>query len=128
MQHQHENVNIFDSTTQMGLGTFSIPGVIVALEKLIDKPGFVVLWFETDPKNIRESYSDLGQAVFSRSGYCSFAETTRCLKFPETVAKAYLRLEVWEWVNNEEWNIRALTDEGLLAEGSVLFLFFSNSN
>lgn len=105
----------------MGLGTFSIPGVIVALEKLIDKPGFVVLWFETDPKNIRESYSSLSQAVFSRSGYCSFAETVRPLEYPETLEKPHLRLEVWEWTNNEEWQIRSLSDKGLLAAGLVNF-------
>ena len=98
----------------MGLGTFCLPGVVVAVEKLIDRPGFVVLWHGTDEKAAKEFYSSVKLTAFSRSGYCKFVETTRpacCL-----YEKSYLRLEVWEWLRGE-WNIRSLINKGLKPQG-----------
>ena len=113
-QHQHENLNMFHAKTQEGLGSMCIPGVVVALENLVDKPGFVVLWFETDGQNIRESYSPIKQSVFSASGACSFADTVVKLFPPFKMPQ--LRLEVWEWLN-EAWNIRSLSEETISPEG-----------
>ena len=46
-----------DAETQLGLGTFCLPGVVVAVEKLMDRLGFVVLWHDTDEKAAKEVYS-----------------------------------------------------------------------
>ena len=98
----------------MGLGTFCIPGVVVAVEKLIDRPGFVVLWHDTDEKAAKEVYSSDRVSVFSQSGYCKFAITARPACYP--YQRPYLRLESWEWLGGQ-WNIRSLTNDGISPRG-----------
>jgi hypothetical protein len=100
-----------DAKTSKGLGTFCIPGTVVAIENSRDR--IVVLWLQIDEKHVNVQYGSRLNSVFSPTGLCLLEE-----KAVNTQWNAQLMLEIFEFnTESKNWTTRSLVSGGIAPYG-----------
>ena len=106
-QHHHENINIVNTKTNIGCGSFCIPGTVVSLE--IRHGVIYILWME--PTRVLFKYSNDLAVCFSSEGKCIFESHNQEPYNRPSLRLASIKLRSTKW-KIENWLVNGPRPEG----------------